>query len=98
MGSSPIRITNPKFKGGLIVRKFYFTFGLSEKFPYQGGWVEVFAPDRTLAVKTFRSRFPDRNEGVINCSDIYTEEQFRKTEMVNDNLGAACHEVLFCEP
>ncbi len=80
------------------MERFYFTFGSSEHFPYQGGWVEVFAPSRRLAVKTFRAHFPDRNEGIVNCSDIYTEEQFQKTEMVNSNLGAACHEILFYEP
>lgn len=80
------------------MNKFFFTFGTSEKFPYRCGWVEVFAPDRAKAVATYRAKFPDVNEGIVNCSDIYTEEQFMKTEMVNNNLGAACHEVLFYKP
>lgn len=80
------------------MNKFFFTFGTSEKFPYCGGWVEVFAPDRAKAVATYRSHFPDVNEGIVNCSDIYTEEQFMKTEMVNNNLGATCHKVLFYKP
>ncbi len=78
--------------------RFFFTFGTSDKFPFCGGWVEVFAPDRAKAVATYRSRHPDFNEGIVNCSDIYTEEQFMKTEMVQGNLGAACHEILFYEP
>lgn len=78
--------------------KFYFTFGISDKFPFRGGWVEVFAPDRTRAVATYRCHYPDIHEGIVNCSEIYTEEQFMRTEMVNNNLGAACHEVLFYKP
>lgn len=80
------------------MQKYYFTFGTSDKFPFHGGWVEVFAPDRSKAVATYRSHHPDVNEGIINCSDIYTEEQFMKSEMVHGNLGASCHEVLFYEP
>lgn len=80
------------------MEKFYFTFGTSDKFPFRGGWVEVFAPDYNAAIKAFRSKHPDVNEGIVNCSDIYTEERFMKTEMVHDNLGATCHEVLYYEP
>lgn len=80
------------------MQKFYFTFGTSEKFPFRGGWVMVIAPDRSKAVAAYRARHPDVNKGIINCSDIYTEEQFMKTEMVNSNLGAACHEILLYEP
>ncbi len=77
------------------MQRFFFTFGTSDKFPFRGGWVEVVAPDRAKAVETYRSSHPDINEGTINCSDIYTEEQFMGTDMVKDNLGATCHEVLF---
>ena len=77
------------------MEKFYFTFGTSDKFPFRGGWVEVLAPDYNAAIKTFRSKHPDVNEGIVNCSDIYTEERFMKTEMVHDNLGDTCHEVLY---
>lgn len=70
------------------MQRFFFTFGTSDKFPFHGGWVEVVAHDRAKAVATYRSRHPDVNEGIINCSDIYTEEQFMGTEMVQDNLGA----------
>lgn len=80
------------------MQRFFFTFGTSDKFPFCGGWVEVLAPDRAKAVATYRSHHPDFNEGIVNCSDIYTEEQFMKTEMVKSNLGAACHEVLVYEP
>lgn len=76
------------------MEKFYFTFGTSEQFPYYGGWVEVIAPDRSAAVKTFRAKHPDVHEGIVNCSDIYTAAQFENSGMVNGNLGAFCHEVL----
>lgn len=69
------------------MNRYYFTFGTSRKFPFRGGWVEVVAPDRKTAVRVFRSKYPDVNEGVVNCSDIYTADQFSKTGMVDGNLG-----------
>lgn len=80
------------------MERFYFTFGTSQQFPYRGGWIEVHAPDYHAAVKTFRKKFPDINEGIVNCSDIYTATQFEKSEMIDGNLGAFCHEVLHYEP
>lgn len=80
------------------MERFYFTFGTSEQFPYCGGWVEVLAPDYHAAVKTFRKKYPDIHKGMVNCSDIYTEEQFKKSEMADGNLGATCHEVLTYTP
>lgn len=77
------------------MEKFYFTFGTSEKFPYRGGWVEVLAPNRSAAIKTFQAKHPDVHEGVVNCSDIYTAAQFESSGMVSGNLGASCHETLF---
>lgn len=79
------------------MQKFYFTFGTSEQFPFCGGWVEVVAPDYKTAVRTFRSKYPDVNEGIVNCSDIYTAAQFEGSEMVDGNLGSKCHETLFCQ-
>ena len=79
------------------MRELNFTFGTSKQFPYIGGWVKVNAPDYKAAVMTFRAKYPDVNEGIINCSDIYTAEQFAKSEMADGNLGAGCHEVLFCQ-
>lgn len=79
------------------MNKYYFTFGTSKQFPFCSGWVEVIAPDRKAAVRTFRSKYPDVNEGIVNCSDIYTADQFSRSEMVNGNLGAGCHETLFCQ-
>lgn len=76
------------------MEKFYFTFGTSEQFPYYGGWVEVLAPDYHTAVATFRAKYPDIHEGIVNCSDIYTSAQFEKSEMTDGNFGAFCHEVL----
>lgn len=79
------------------MNKYYFTFGTSKQFPFCGGWVEVIAPDRKSAVRTFRSKYPDVNEGIVNCSDIYTAGQFSESGMADGNLGAGCHEILFCQ-
>lgn len=79
------------------MHKYYFTFGTSEQFPFCGGWVDVIAPSRSAAVRTFREKYPDVNEGIVNCAGIYTSDQFSRLEMANGNLGAGCHEILFCQ-
>ena len=75
--------------------KYYYTFGTSAQFPYKKGWVEVIAEDRDEVDKKFRTYFPDKNPGLLNCSSIYTEDNFNKTEMKKlGNLGVFCHEVI----
>ena len=75
--------------------KFYYTFGLSPQFPYYRGWVVVIANNRDEADRKFRSRFPDRNPGTLNCAFFYTEESFSKTVMAQGNHPEEfCHEVI----
>ncbi len=74
------------------IKNFYFTYGSWEGFPYSNGWTKIEAPDRKSAVTIFRALHPDKTEGVVNCSSIYDEETFHKTEMWRTgNFGA--HEV-----
>lgn len=74
--------------------KFYFTYG-SEGQPYIGGWTEVEAKDRHAACNAFRAYHPDKTEGLLNCSSVYDEEQFKRTEMYRSgNFGHRCHEVI----
>lgn len=77
------------------MKNFYFTFGTSPSFPYQNGWVVVQAPTKLAAINVFCSYYPRRAD-CINCSFVYTEEEFKRTGMYdkNDNLGAGCHEVI----
>ncbi len=73
---------------------YYFTFG-TEGQPYFGGWVVVIANDRSEACRIFRAAFPDKIEGLLNCSSVYTEEEFKRTEMaMGGNFGAFCHETI----
>lgn len=73
---------------------FYFTYG-SEGHPFYGGWTEVLAPNARLACEAFRHCHPDRANGLLNCSSVYDEANFRKTEMCKDgNFGAKCHELI----
>lgn len=77
-------------------RKFYFTFGTDEKYPFQGGWVEVIAPSRHLAFETFKKHYPNREGSpFINCCDCYESAYFKSTDMFTDgNFGAFCHAVI----
>lgn len=73
--------------------KFYFTYGTSGQ-PFVGGWTEIEAPDAHAAAALFRAYHPDKTEGLLNCSSVYTQEQFEKTEMWGPagNFGRWCHE------
>ena len=75
---------------------FYFTFGSSELYPFQGGWIEVIAPSRHLAFKTFKKHYPNREGSpFINCCDCYESADFKSTDMfTTGNLGAFCHAVI----
>lgn len=72
--------------------KIYYTFGTDERYPYQGGWVEVEAPSMKEAHRAFRSQYPDRIAGRLNCADYYTARIFAGTRMAKEgNFGAFCH-------
>ena len=75
--------------------KFYYTFGTGSQFPYRGGWVEVNASDRNEADKKFRAYYPDYNDGILNCSSIFEENNPTVIEMLQKgNLGSFCHRVI----
>lgn len=59
-------------------KKFYFTFGSSEKFPWQNTYMVIISSDYWDAVDAFRKKYPDINENCLNCSDYYSEEEWRK--------------------
>ena len=72
--------------------RFYFTYGSDERFPFQGGWTMVAAPNQAVAYEAFRAFHPDRN-GCLNCSDVYTETEFESTKMYQTgNRDCRCHE------
>lgn len=75
---------------------FYFTYGLSEKQPFKGGWTKISAPNKHLACEIFRAYHPDRTPGILNCADVYDESQFQKTTMFQngENIGAGCRETI----
>ena len=74
---------------------FYFTYG-TEGQPFVGGWTEVHAPNRRIACEIFREYHPDKTEGLLNCSSVYTREQFNRTKMSGPggNFGAYAHEII----
>lgn len=74
------------------MKKFFYTFGSDERFPFCGGWVEIEAENIKQANAIFRACYPDREPGILNCSDYYTEAQFNATGMPNTgNRGAFRH-------
>lgn len=75
-----------KGKDGLELKNFFFTFGTDPRLPYQNGYVVVKANDRKEAIFKFRNKYPDRHHGYINCSSIYTEDQW-KVVTKRTNMG-----------
>lgn len=74
--------------------RYFFTYGTDGQ-PFVGGWTEVDAPDGHAACAAFRAYYPDKTEGLVNCSSIYDEEHFKLTEMYRKgNFGFRCHEII----
>lgn len=76
--------------------KFYFTYGLVGH-PFVGGWTMIEAPNKEIAIGAFRAVHPDKQKNFLNCSTVYTEQEFRVTGMGDDldgNHGAWCHEII----
>ena len=61
-------------------KKFYFTFGSSNKFPYQNTYLVVVARDKSSAYEGFRIKYPDRDSKhpCLNCSGVYDEQTWDK--------------------
>lgn len=76
------------------MNNYYFTYG-SEGYPFMGGWTRVRCESLDVAIKVFRIYHPDKHEGILNCADYYTEEQFMNSRMFWDgNFGEFCHEFI----
>ncbi len=78
------------------MNEYYFTFGLSDTQPFEGGWVKVMAGDRPSAEKTFEKAFPSNRKGILRCAFVYDRNSFEKTCMAEQgNHGKRCHAILF---
>lgn len=75
------------------MKKYYFTYG-SDGHPFVGGWTEVEAPNIHMACAAFRAVHPDKEPGVLNCCNAYTEENFLSSCMAgpDGNFRKFCHE------
>jgi hypothetical protein len=74
--------------------RYYFTYG-SEGQPFVGGWTEIEAPNGHAACAAFRAYHPDKTDGLLNCSSVYSEEEFKRSVMYEKgNFNARCHEVI----
>lgn len=74
-----------------------FTFGTSEQFPFEWGYVSITAPSVKMAIEEFRRNYPDVNEGVLNCSDYYYTEESVASIKEHGNGGVGCHRAIVVE-
>lgn len=77
--------------------KYYFTYGgEGTNQPFVGGWTVVHACGINEAIKRFCRIHPKTTDGFINCAFIYDEEEFAKSNMLeNGNFGRFEHEVIW---
>ena len=72
---------------------FYFTFGTDPEFPYQNGYLVVYASTLSEAVRKFQEKYPNRMLNLLNCSSVYSRSVWERS-----GLGEAkdypCFEVL----
>lgn len=73
------------------MQEFYFTFGSSNGFPYQGGYLIVVAHTKEEAFEKFRRKYPDRHEDTLNCAFYYTRKEW---ESLSTHDMGECHEVI----
>ncbi len=78
------------------MNRYYYTFGSDLGFPYQNGWVVVYADSWEEAHRKFRARFPDRlgHEGTINCAFFYDENRWRDMDPEHTWHDWKCWEVI----
>lgn len=67
--------------------RFYFLYGLNPKYPFQGGWTLIHAPDLDAACRIHRVLYPhpdenERDDGRINCADVMDEERFLNMDLL----------------
>lgn len=60
-------------------QKYYFTFGSAEHYPYQNGYLIVYADSWYEAVEKYRDKYPDKTEDNVNCSFIYSQDEWDET-------------------
>lgn len=72
--------------------RYYFTFGLDDKFPFKGGWVIIDAQDKQEACDLFSVYYPKTKDGLLCCASVYDERAFMATGMhEHGNFNKWCH-------
>ena len=74
---------------------FYFTFAMTKRHPFTGGWDVVRAESEEEALTIFRKKYPPDEFG-DRYAGMYTDEEFHDTSVNNferdGNIGQFCHE------
>ena len=60
------------------MKRFYFTFGSWEGYPYKSTYLIVEAESRQEATRLFREKYPDKSSNTVNCADIYSEKEWKE--------------------
>lgn len=79
------------------MKKFYFTFGSDEKFPYQNGYIVIIAEKYGDAIEKFKNTFPSRTPGdpTLNYSFDYDEVEW---DVSKNDKNQAPFKTLYANP
>lgn len=73
-----IKLVKEQFRCAFC-RPFYFTFGSSKQFPFQNGYIVLYAEDIRAAARKFKSLYPNPYEpDILICSDYYSFEKWKE--------------------
>lgn len=74
---------------------FFFTYGTSDVYPFEGGWTQISAETHSDACDIHKRKFGLLDGGTGRFAFSYTEEMWAKTDMGSKgNCGAFCQMVL----
>ena len=62
-------------------KPFYFSYGVANCYPFEGGWTIVWATDIVEAKQRYDQHFGLTSGGFGRYCTCYTEEEFTRTEM-----------------
>ena len=77
-----------------VLHPFYFTFGSDKSFPYQNGYIIIFAKYEYIALRVFREHYSGKSQGCVSCSAFYSEKEWQQTAMARNN-NYPCFETIY---
>ena len=76
------------------MKNYYFTYGSSDVYPFDGGHTLIKAENLIAAQKKHIKRYGYSSNGLLRYSHVYLEIEFKLMYPDGMNKGAGCHETI----